>query len=283
MAERRRSRSSQSSIASSQRTISAESRPSRRNSCTATDESFIDYTTSWAQDNPPKERLEHDTCQQITQLEYRIDGCQAAARTFKKAMKQKRHSFTPKTNFEPVYEEKLAEIAKAKASLKRIGPCPDPNCTKHHAQTKDIEMVVAGQYSNYPLPTSPTKLTPINDFKQVFPKKDARPQIVKPKTSIETSNRFQNLMDTTDNDNSNAPQIKISIPDINLKLSADYNLTVQEISRNFHETICKYNRGYIRITLPIQHMIEKKSLTFWINRKKNMCSQKHPKIVRSKL
>ncbi|GBN20090.1 hypothetical protein AVEN_112102-1, partial [Araneus ventricosus] len=113
-------------------------------------------------------------------------------------------------------------------------------------------MADAGQYSNYPLPTSPTisptKLTHSNDYKQVSPKKAARHPIVAPKTSIETTNRFQNLMDTTDNDNSNTPQIKISIPDINLKLSADYNLTIQEISRNFPETICKYNRGFIRIS-----------------------------------
>ncbi|GBN98344.1 hypothetical protein AVEN_131915-1 [Araneus ventricosus] len=55
-------------------------------------------------------------------------------------------------------------------------------------------------------------------------------------------------MDTTENNISIDPEIKISIPDINLKLSSDYNLTIQEIVRNLPETTCKCNRGYIRIS-----------------------------------
>ncbi|GBN10254.1 hypothetical protein AVEN_153168-1 [Araneus ventricosus] len=55
-------------------------------------------------------------------------------------------------------------------------------------------------------------------------------------------------MDTSENDNTNDKQTQKSIPDINLKLTDDYNLTIQEITRNFSETSCKYYRGYIRIT-----------------------------------
>ncbi|GBM40144.1 hypothetical protein AVEN_170748-1, partial [Araneus ventricosus] len=62
------------------------------------------------------------------------------------------------------------------------------------------------------------------------------------------TNRFQNLMDTSENDNTNDKHTQNSIPDINLKLTDDYNLTIQEITRNFPETICKYYSGYIRIT-----------------------------------
>ncbi|GBO01340.1 hypothetical protein AVEN_70009-1 [Araneus ventricosus] len=115
-------------------------------------------------------------------------------------------------------------------------------------------MVESSQYAN-PIPTktptlslSPTKLTPNNDFKLVSPKKAAKPQYEEAKTVIKTSNRFLHLMDVTEKDSLNDSP-KISIPAINIKLTEDYNLTVQKISRNFPETIIKYDRGYIRISL----------------------------------
>ncbi|GBM14034.1 hypothetical protein AVEN_140703-1 [Araneus ventricosus] len=154
------------------------------------------------------------------------------------------------------YEEALAELAQAEKSLKELESCFDPKSSKHYVQTRNTEMEEAGQYDSYPLPKSPTppcKLTNLNDFQKVSPKKAARPQLEKSQSPIETSNRFQNLMDTTENDSSNDTEIKTSIPDINLKLSNDYNLTIQEIVRNFPETSCKYNRGYIRIS-PHSHV-----------------------------
>ncbi|GBM39189.1 hypothetical protein AVEN_136404-1, partial [Araneus ventricosus] len=102
-------------------------------------------------------------------------------------------------------------------------------------------------------PIPPIHLSSDKDFKLVPPKKAARPQLGKSNAPIETSNRFQNLMNTPETNFLNDKEIKISIPDINLKISADYNLTIQEITRKFPETICKYNRGYIRIS-PHSHI-----------------------------
>ncbi|GBM13286.1 hypothetical protein AVEN_226274-1 [Araneus ventricosus] len=84
-------------------------------------------------------------------------------------------------------------------------------------------------------------------FKTVSRKNAAKPRTVETKTAIETSNKFQHLMDAEDQNNLNDPQ-KIFIPAINLKLTDDYNLTLQEISRNHPETINKYNREYIKIS-----------------------------------
>ncbi|GBO06913.1 hypothetical protein AVEN_116727-1 [Araneus ventricosus] len=147
-------------------------------------------------------------------------------------------------------------IAETEKLMLKAGPCPIPDCPRHHSSERDVEMAEAGRYANYPLPKSPTP--PINlssdkVYKLVSPKKAARPQIEKSNSPIETSNRFQNLMDTSEMNTPNDKEIKISIPDINLKLSADYNLTIQEITRKFPETICKYNRGYIRIS-PHSHV-----------------------------
>ncbi|GBN80462.1 hypothetical protein AVEN_265951-1 [Araneus ventricosus] len=83
---------------------------------------------------------------------------------------------------------------------------------------------------------------PIKTFSR---KNAAKPQTVENKVVIETSNQYQHLMDVEDQDNSNDSP-KIFIPAINL--TKDYNLTIQEISRNHPETNNKYDRGYIRIS-----------------------------------
>ncbi|GBO32665.1 hypothetical protein AVEN_43460-1 [Araneus ventricosus] len=82
-------------------------------------------------------------------------------------------------------------------------------------------------------------------IKTVSRKNAAKPRTVENKVVIETSNQYQHLMDVEDQDNSND---KIFIPAINLKVTEDYNLTIQEISRNHPETNNKYDRGYIRIS-----------------------------------
>ncbi|GBN78212.1 hypothetical protein AVEN_145898-1 [Araneus ventricosus] len=133
----------------------------------------------------------------------------------------------------------------------KLGPCPNPSCSRHHETTKDPETIEAGQYP-LPLPKPPTispiNLTALDDFRQVPPKKAARIQIEKPNSPVKTNNRFENLMDISENSNAVDTQTRIFVPDINLKLTDDYNLTIQEIARKFPATICKYQRGYIRIS-----------------------------------
>lgn len=164
MADGGRSRNSRSSIASPQRTLRAEFNSSRCNSSTATDESSRDYTESWVKNNSHSKRPEIEICHQITHLENSIDKAQACAMEARKFIKYYR------TDDQYLFEKKnqlkrhLEKIDAAEGSLKHIGPCPIPTCTRHHEQVKDIEMVETGQYSDYPLPISstlsPTRLTP---------------------------------------------------------------------------------------------------------------------------
>ncbi|GBO14113.1 hypothetical protein AVEN_204490-1 [Araneus ventricosus] len=86
-----------------------------------------------------------------------------------------------------------------------------------------------------------------NSFKVVSRKNAAKPRSIENKSEIETSNKFQHLMDVEEQETLTEPP-KTFIPAINLKLTNDYNLTLQEISRNHPETTNKYDRGYIKIT-----------------------------------
>ncbi|GBN90854.1 hypothetical protein AVEN_22700-1 [Araneus ventricosus] len=113
---------------------------------------------------------------------------------------------------EEQYEKALTELTQVEKALKELGTCPDPKCSKHHVQTRNIELEKAGQYPNSPLPKSPfspSKLSNSIAFQKVSPKKAARPQLETSHSPIETSNRFQNLMDTTENNTSNDAEIKI--------------------------------------------------------------------------
>ncbi|GBN41523.1 hypothetical protein AVEN_257586-1 [Araneus ventricosus] len=249
MTERGHSRSSLSSLASSQRTLSAESGSSRRKTGNATDESVSDYTTAWVQGNPPTNHTKPRTCELISFFEERIDRAQQAAETHRQIYAKRLPGLVPEASENEYYRAYLTDIEEAENELMKLGPCPNLSCTRHHETIKDSEMTEAGQY---PLPKSPTSfpinLTTLDGFKQVPPKKAVRIQLEKSNSPIKTTNRFENLMDISENFNAEHTQTKISVPDINLKLTDDYNLTIQEIARNFPETICKYHRGYIRIS-----------------------------------
>ncbi|GBM98100.1 hypothetical protein AVEN_43223-1 [Araneus ventricosus] len=249
MEEGGRSRSSLSSLASSQRTLSADSGSSSRKSGDATDELPSEYTTAWIRDNPLTNHPKFSTCERISFFEELIDRTQQAAETHRLIAANGPPGRVPGTKEKEYYRAYLTEIKEAENELMKLGPCPNPSCSRHHETTKDSEMIEAGQY---PLPKTPTlspiNLTALEGFRQVPPKKAARIQIEKPNSPIKTNNRFENLMDISENLNAEDTQTKISVPDINLKLTDDYNLTIQEIVRNFPETICKYHRGYIRIS-----------------------------------
>ncbi|GBO06610.1 hypothetical protein AVEN_32776-1 [Araneus ventricosus] len=249
MEEGGRSRSSLSSLASSQRTLSANFSPTSR--LVISSAGFGNYTETWISKNSSSISPEMDTCRQIKNIEEIIDELQVKAEKCRKSKK---------ANIEKgALQAYLEKIEEAEKQLMQIGPCPIPDCTRHHETAMDDVMLKAGQYyqyQNYPLPktpTSPSKPTYSNAFQMVSPEKAARPQLGKSQSPIDTANRFHNIMDTTENEIPNDTEIKISIPDINLKLSVDYNLTIQEITRKFPETICKYNRGYIRIS-PHSHV-----------------------------
>ncbi|GBL86998.1 hypothetical protein AVEN_92795-1 [Araneus ventricosus] len=251
MEEGRRSRSSLSSIASSQRTLSADSRSSRRNSGSETGEQHGNFTDSRTDNGNPTTSPEQKFCIYISKLEDSIDDSQTKADEYRKAIKENRGNSLTKHN-KDCLQQVLRMIAETEKHMLKAGPCPIPDCSRHHSTERDVEMAEAGLYANYPLPKSPTpsptNLTALDEFRQVPPKKAARIQIEKPNSPIKTNNRFENLMDISENLNAEDTQAKISVPDINLKLTDDYNLTIQEIARNFPATICKYQRGYIRIS-----------------------------------
>ncbi|GBM20493.1 hypothetical protein AVEN_61039-1 [Araneus ventricosus] len=166
------------------------------------------------------------------------------------------------------YETKIAECEEA---LIATGPCPVSTCTKHHETAKDVEMAEHGQYkfttgfspqkkSKHSIPSNLSETNALlaefarqdellsdYSFKVVSRKNAAKPHTIENKSEIEISNKFQHLMDVEDQEKL-TEQPKIFVPTINLKLTSDYNLTLQEISRNHPETTNKYDRGYIKIT-----------------------------------
>ncbi|GBL76269.1 hypothetical protein AVEN_234523-1 [Araneus ventricosus] len=95
--------------------------------------------------------------------------------------------------------------------------------------------------------SSPTKLI-TDDFKLIPSNKAAKTRPVETIPVIETSNKFVRLMELENQNELPTESPKISLPTINLKLTEDYNLTLQEICRQFPKTNNKFNRGFIRIT-----------------------------------
>ncbi|GBM75837.1 hypothetical protein AVEN_251654-1 [Araneus ventricosus] len=57
---------------------------------------------------------------------------------------------------------------------------------------------------------------------------------------------------------------KENIPAVNLKITEDYNLTLQEISRNFPETINLYDRRYI--TIPSNSIEERTKIIEYLDK-----------------
>ncbi|GBN49248.1 hypothetical protein AVEN_246191-1, partial [Araneus ventricosus] len=103
------------------------------------------------------------------------------------------------------------------------------SCPKHHETSMEDEMdTETGQYNEN-----------ISEFKIVSPKKAAKTQPELPKTPVKTANKYQEL--------TNLPENNPQVPAINLKLDADYNLTLQEIHSMFPETENKLIKGFICI------------------------------------
>ncbi|GBM10256.1 hypothetical protein AVEN_49979-1 [Araneus ventricosus] len=160
------------------------------------------------------------------------------------------------------YEEK---ILNSEAMLKETGPCPISSCERHHAVNNEVEMVDAvrsvgitsdhpaqSQFSDFSPFSSPAKIHDNFNFIPVPLRKAAKMRCLDPIPIISTENKFAKLSETdnfSENENLTSKEpIKTHVPSINLKLSDDYNLTLQEICRQFPKTDNKYSRGFIQIT-----------------------------------
>ncbi|GBN83792.1 Nucleic-acid-binding protein from transposon X-element [Araneus ventricosus] len=227
MSEGGRTRSSLSGNILSPTAFSQNSNTSPRNPGFAMDVSSRKYTTAWVKES----RFTQKCRKVISNLQ--INGGNEAL------IESRNHELK-------AYESRVTENEEA---LITIGPCPIPTCTKHHEVTKDVEMAEHGQYNfgiTVPSLKTESKITE-NSFKVVNRKNAAKPRPTENTPEIVTANKFQHLMEIEEQENTTDPQ-EISIPAINLKLTSDYNFTLQEISRNHPETTNKYDRGYIKIT-----------------------------------
>ncbi|GBM60805.1 hypothetical protein AVEN_68404-1 [Araneus ventricosus] len=222
------------------------------------------YTTAWVKESRKSQPTNAQICGEISRRETAIDVNQGFAQKCLKVISDLQINGGNETLIESrnnelkAYESRVTENEEA---LITIGPCPIPTCTKHHEVTKDVEMAEHGQYNiqttippvysiltlNHLNPLKTDSKATENPFKVVTRKNAAKPRPTENTPEITTSNKFQHLMETEEQENLTEPP-KISIPAINLKLTSDYNLTLQEISRNHPETTNKYDRGYIKIT-----------------------------------
>ncbi|GBN79831.1 hypothetical protein AVEN_218408-2-1, partial [Araneus ventricosus] len=156
----------------------------------------------------------------------------------------------------------------SEAVLKDAGPCP-----RHHSVSGDAVSVGAvigdsgldyfrkyGKYGIYShsnsIKSQSSDLSPTTNknsnqenFIPVPPRKAAKISSPDPTLAIPIKNKFEQLSESENlaemEDLTPKDPPKIHVPSINLKLSEDYNLTLQEICRQFPKTDNKYSRGFI--------------------------------------
>ncbi|GBO18106.1 hypothetical protein AVEN_272451-1 [Araneus ventricosus] len=239
MSEEERSRSALNSL------ISNFVESCGQNSNPPTDD-YANYTREWINEIRKRPNPELHICKAISRLEDIIDSNQSYAQKCEEAIEymiyssKSRAEISSKRNELKTYEKKITD---SETALQTIGPCPIKNCSRHHAIPESPETENKSQYKNSTLSPIPKVSSP-TDFKLISPKKAAKTQTNKPISPIETSNKFSQLMEI--DESVEAP--KIHVPAIKLKIVTDYNLTLQEINRNFPKTLNKLDRGYIRIT-----------------------------------
>ncbi|GBM88595.1 hypothetical protein AVEN_197641-1 [Araneus ventricosus] len=130
MSEGGRSRSSLSCLASSQRTLSADSSSSRRNSGIVTDELHGNYTESWIENGKLTKSPELDTCQYITKLEESIDEYQVKADNCRKYIKSHKGNDRLMNDNKSLLKLHLQLIDDTEKRMMKIGPCPIPDITR---------------------------------------------------------------------------------------------------------------------------------------------------------
>ncbi|GBO39146.1 hypothetical protein AVEN_113218-1 [Araneus ventricosus] len=147
---------------------------------------------------------------------------------------------TPQCIQEMINKRQLEEeLEKLEDNLLTIGICSLMDCQKHHAaltHTIDTDKQVRS--------TSPTD----DEFKIVPPRKAAKIRKSTELPEISTCNKFKELMEIdTESNISKTEETKIQIPAINLKIDANYNLTLQEINKLYPDTQNKLVKGFISI------------------------------------
>ncbi|GBL84660.1 hypothetical protein AVEN_191117-1 [Araneus ventricosus] len=201
---------------------------------------------------------ERDICKELTeldsnwkQLDSRLSSIIECMDNLQKLGRKNTPEYTKLSSDAKKLQDRIDVIENA---LDRIGECPFRYCSKHGncpEFKKDTPEITTGaslpenmdtdkQVRN----TSPTE----KDFEIVSPRKAAKIRKPKEKPEISTDNKFKELMEIdNDNDNAKTEETKIQIPEINLKIDANYNLTLQEINRMYPDTQNKLVKGFISI------------------------------------
>ncbi|GBN18396.1 hypothetical protein AVEN_35214-1 [Araneus ventricosus] len=146
MDERGRSRRSLSGDTLSLRSLSENSETPHRNSGPATDISHSQYTADWVESIRNQPNFEKRICSQIST----IDAKQSTIQQFNEHLRiiQKiKGSEEEVTRWRSYITDAEKQIEKSEAALMSLGPCPIPDCIKHHDTPKDVEMVEHQQVS----------------------------------------------------------------------------------------------------------------------------------------
>ncbi|GBN17165.1 hypothetical protein AVEN_263818-1 [Araneus ventricosus] len=146
MDERGRSRRSLSGDTLSLRSLSKNSETPHRNSGPATDVSHSQYTADWVESIRNQPNFEKRICSQIST----IDAKQSTIQQFNEHLRiiQKiKGSEEEVTRWRSYITDAEKQIEKSEAALMSLGPCPIPDCIKHHDTPKDVEMVEHQQVS----------------------------------------------------------------------------------------------------------------------------------------
>ncbi|GBO23575.1 hypothetical protein AVEN_210875-1, partial [Araneus ventricosus] len=131
------------------------------------------------------------------------------------------------------------EVEKLEDNLIKMGICSRMDCQKRHTVLTN----------NFVADKQVRSTSPNNDeFKIVPPRKAAKIKKTTELQEISTSNKFKELMEIDNESNTpNNDETKIQIPAINLKIDANYNLTLQEINKLYPDTQNKLIKGFISI------------------------------------
>ncbi|GBN53761.1 hypothetical protein AVEN_128848-1 [Araneus ventricosus] len=226
MEERGRSRSSLSGDTLSQRSLIENSETPRRNSGPAADVSHSPYTASWVESIRDQPNFEKRICSQITSNEEAIDAKQSIIQQYNehfRIIQKLKGSEEGVTRWRSFITDAEKQIEKSEAALMSLGPCPIPDCVRHHETPKDVEMVEHQQVLNFNYTYGAT-----GEFKNVPLRKAAKQRIIELRSPIKTANKFNVLLNNDDQEMQCSAPLeppKEIIPAINLKITEDYNLT----------------------------------------------------------
>ncbi|GBN05705.1 hypothetical protein AVEN_139091-1 [Araneus ventricosus] len=179
------------------------------------------YTTAWVNESRKSQPTNAQICGEISRREIAIDVNQGFAQKCRKVISDLQINggnqalIESRNNELKTYESRVTENEEA---LITIGPCPIPTCTKHHEVTKDVEMAELGQYNiqttttfnqNYLKPLKTDSKPTENPFKVVTRKNAAKPRPTENTPEITTSNKFQHLIETEEQENPTEPPISL--------------------------------------------------------------------------